>query len=108
MWRKTVVRRICKYLPLSPELKRQIEHEDKIEETSTIDLVAEAASTLGATESPTKSLADRIKGDDKASASESSDPKTPHDAKTGEVADKEIKSAGPSADDNDAQEPSEK
>lgn len=33
MARKTVIRRICNYLPLSPELQRALEHDDAIETT---------------------------------------------------------------------------
>lgn len=105
MWRKTAVRRLAKYLPLSPELRRQLEKEDEIEETSVIDVVAEAAMTSG--DGATKKLADRIKSDtaNKPEASAASE----HNPATGEVKDvKDVKDpplAGPSADDNDAAEP---
>lgn len=71
MWRKTVVRRLAKYLPLSPELKTQIEKEDEIEDTSTIDVLAEAAAaSLPEGTSPTKKLAAKIGKNNRASAGE--------------------------------------
>lgn len=30
MWRKTVVRRLCKYLPISPDLAKALEHDNKV------------------------------------------------------------------------------
>ena len=44
MWRKTVVRRICKYLPLSPKTKAVVEHDiaSDFKEPNVIDATFES------------------------------------------------------------------
>jgi recombination protein RecT len=88
MWRKTVVRRACKYAPLSPELRKQLETEDEIDDALTIDVVAEAAKSEGAKElsdaPATKKLAAKLgKGKDKPAEEQPAEPE--HDPETGEL-----------------------
>jgi len=73
MGRKTVVRRICKYLPLSPELEKAFELEDDAygKNLDTIDVTEIGTATR------TESLADRLSGaDEEPVAGEVIDPKT--------------------------------
>jgi recombination protein RecT len=91
MWRKTVVRRGCKYAPLSPELKKQLEAEDDLEEIPAIDVIGQAAATEGAKElegaTPTKKLAAKLsakKGVEDPQP-ETTEAATPHDPETGEL-----------------------
>lgn len=73
MARKTVVRRICKYLPLSPELSKALEHEAEVDE-----LDRHAGAPIFVTEQHeekprAKSIAERIR----ARAASAEEPKAP-------------------------------
>lgn len=90
MWRKTVLRRVLKLAPLSPELRDRIEKEDEVEETMTIDVIAEAAQKEGAKEidgaTPTKKLAAKLGAKNKPDGTPEPEPATVlHDPETGEL-----------------------
>lgn len=101
MCRKTVVRRLSKYLPLSPEYRQQLEREDEIEPLgNVIDVTTSAVSSEAdegqaapaIAESPTKRLASKLRAQ-KADAGgepvavETTSDGASYDAATGEVLD---------------------
>lgn len=89
MCRKTVIRRLCKYLPMSSELVRAMETEDAAETgNSNLRVVDQEALFVDAPAEPakpqTKRIAEKVKGKQEAAQQE---PAPDHDPDTGECFD---------------------
>jgi len=87
MCRKTVIRRLCKYLPMSSELVRAMEVEDAAETGTNLRVVDQEALFAYVATKPdekpqTKRIAEKVKGQQKAAQQEPA-----HDPDTGEVFD---------------------
>ena len=87
MARKTVVKRLCKYLPLSVELADSIDEDNRVEfgenEGLTLDPDDEIA-PVSASSGKTEVAKEKLR---QGAALDKSDPPPPHDPDTGEVAD---------------------